>query len=589
MSRPPRRPFGTRYGSGRNLSWRRLTSPLLLGAVILLVLIGYPVIMLVITALAPNLLDGRLDDVGAGFVRIVRTEGIVPMLANSVRWAAATTLLAWGMGIPCGWLLARTDLRGAMIARIAVLVPMMTPPYVLALALTVMMQPGGLGDRWIPWLVEPLRPLFFGFWGVATVMALALFGLVALLVEASLRAMPPRLETAAESLGAGWFQRTRHVTLPLLRPAVLNAGLLVFLDAISNFGVPAVLGPRANLPLLPAEIHALVTSWPVDLPLAAGLSSLLLVVALVSVMLSGRLLRGHAMPSSSASTPPLRLGVTGQCLAWLFIATITTVGAVAPYTAMVATSFADRFTEGGIVVTLDHYRTLVTPGTRGLQALTTSLLLSAAAATICVLIGAFVAHALARGRGAAATALESLALVPRVLPKMVMAVAIILAFNAPWIRVPVYGTVWILLIAYVALYLSDALRYGDAGMRQIPARLEQAAESLGAGRWNSFRRITLPLLRPSLIAAWITTFLVCMRDLVASVILLPAGSETAGSFIFSQFEQGDVGAAMAMATVVTVVSTLILIMMRIRVPRTKRAPKRDGTRTAPPPISSVRS
>jgi len=542
--------------------------PLGIGAFVLTALIGYPVVMLLIGALAPDLPAGRLDGFGAGFVRIFSTEGIVPMLANSVRWALATTLLAWAMGIPCGWLLARTDLRCAGIARIAILVPMMTPPYVLALALTMLMQPGGLGDRWAPWLVAPLRPGFFGFWGVATVMALALFGLVALLVEASLRSLPTRLEDAAAALGASWFERTRRITLPLLRPALLNAGLLVFLDAISNFGVPAVLGPRANLPLLPAEIHALVTSWPVDLPLASALSSLLLIVAIMGVLLSNRLLGGHLLPPARAGAAPLRLGIAGQCAAWMFLAVLTGAGAVAPYAAMIATSLAERFTDTGIELTLDHYRALIQPGSRGLQALVTSLALSAGAATVCVLLGAFIAHALARGRGRLATALEALALLPRVLPKMVMAVAIILAFNAPWIRVPIYGTVWILLVAYVALYLSDALRYADAGMRQVPARLEHAAETLGAGRWESFRRVTLPLLRPSLVAAWITTFLVCMRDLVASVILLPAGSETAGSFIFSQFEQGDVGAAMAMATVVTVTSTLVLIAMRVRTRRT---------------------
>jgi iron(III) transport system permease protein len=537
---------------------------LLVGAALLGVLVAYPVAMLLVGAVAPELPSGSLDGLLDGLRRIGGTEGVPSMLANSVLWAGATTLIAWGLGVPIGYLLARTDLRGAAAARVLILVPMMTPPYILALSLTMLMQAGGLGDRWFPGLVGPLRDAFFSFWGVAAAMALALFGLVALLVEATLRSLPARLDHAAAMLGAGWWARTRAITLPLLRPAILNAGLLVFLDAISNFGVPAVLGPRANLPLLPAEIHALVTSWPVDLPLAAGLSSLLLVIAIGGVLASGRLLRGASMPAVRSAPHRHRLGPLGQVVAWGGIAAVAGVGAAAPYAAMVATSLAERWTETGMVLSLAHYRSLFAPGSRGLQGLLTSLALSAGAATLCVILGGFVAHGLARGHGALARTLEVLAMLPRVLPKMAMAVAIILAWNAPWIRVPVYGTVWILLIAYVALYLSDALRYADAGMRQVPARLEHAAESLGASRMRSFLSITLPLLRPSLAAAWVVTFLVCMRDLVASVLLLPAGAETAGSFIFSQFEQGEVGAAMAMATVVTLTSVAVLLTLRLR-------------------------
>jgi iron(III) transport system permease protein len=528
------------------------------------VLEGYPTAVLLLHSLLPQAMEGRFTGFGDAYVRIFQTQGLPAMLWNSLRWGVATTVGAWIIGIPAGYLLARTDLRGKALARLTVLIPIMTPPYIAAISYILVMQPGGFADALLGSVPAPLRATFFGFWGVTFVMAIASFGYVTLGVEAALRALPNRLEDAASSLGATLLQRLRWVTVPLLLPAILNTGLLVFLDALSNFGVPAILGARANLPLLPAEIYFLVTSWPVDLPLATALSTLLLLAAVGAMLINQRLLKRFQSVSGRTGASHVRpLPPVGQVLAWAFFGGVFLLSVGIPYAAMILTSFVERWGEGLPSLTLAHYRELFTPGSRGLTALWTSLWLSVAAASACVILGGFTAYTIARNRGPVATALDGMTLLPRVLPKIVMAVALIMAWNAPWVRVQVYGTVWILLIAYISLYLSDALRYGDTGMRQIAARLEHAAEQLGAPRWRVFVSVTLPLLRPALFAAWITTFIVCMRDLVASVILLPPGVETTGSFIFNQFEQGDIAAAMAMATVTIGLSTGVLLLIRV--------------------------
>lgn len=543
----------------------------LLALTFVIVMIAYPVTLLLIQSVIPEILAGDFRPSIDAYIRIFTSNGVAEMLWNSLRWAGATTLIAWLIGLPCGWILARVNLTGKTFIRLLFLVPIMMPPYVFALSYTLLMLPGGLGDSALGGVPESWRDLFFSFWGVAFVMAICCFGYVTLAIEAALRAMPLRLEHAAFMLGASPIVVFRSVIFPLLIPALLNTGVLVFLDAISNFGVPAILGPRANLPLLPAEIYSLVTSWPLDFPLATSLSSLLLVAAVITLFINQRLLARSAMHTSartqSSHTEGNRTSLLIRIIAWCILSLVFLFALGLPCFAVVLGSLVDRWNDGAPTLTLQHYRELLTPGSRGLSALWTSLWLSLAAATICTIVGGLIAYIIVRGRGLTVHLLDATAILPRVLPKIVVAVALIMAWNAPWMgamRVDVYGTVWMLLVAYVALYLSDSLRFSDAGMRRISVKLEHAAESIGATRWQSLRYITLPLLWPSLLAGWLTTFVACMRDLVASVILLPPGVETAGSFIFNQFEQGDIAAAMAMATLIVLLGgTVLAIAMRL--------------------------
>ena len=544
------------------------TWPLLFGFGVLAVTIGYPLGVLFIQSLLPVFMRGSIEGFFAAYGRIFSTPGLGSMLWNSFLWGLATTGGAWLLGVPCGWLLARTDMPQKNWVRILLLVPVMSPAYINALAYVLAMQPGGFLDLLLAsggGLPESLRSIFFGFWGVTFVMVMSSFGGVALAVEASLRALPSRLEDVAASLGARPWDILRLITIPLLLPALLNSGIIVFLDAISNFGVPAIMGPRSNLPLLPAEIYQLVTSWPLDLPLATALSVLLCIAALALISLGRQLLASHSLGRTRAAAVSVKkLGPAGSLAAWGFIGTLFLLAAVIPNGVVVATSFVDRWNAGDISLTLRHYSGLFQPGAGSFQALSTSLGLSFLTATAAVLAGGITAYGIARNRGPLAGVVDTMSLMPRMVPRIVTAVAFILAWNAPWVFLEIYNTVWILMLAYFALYQSDAMRFADAGMRNVGQNLEQAAEILGAGKLQIFTRIVLPILGPGLFAAWITTFVVCMRDWVASIILLPPGVQTIGSFIFNQFDQGEISAAMAMATCTVVVSTIVLVIMQAR-------------------------
>lgn len=523
---------------------------------------AYPLLLLFAQSLFPNVLGGDWSGFLAPYRELISTPDLARMLANSLAWAGATTLVSWVFGIPCGFLLARCALPGKPFARLTMLAPVMTPPYIAALSYIVILQPGGFGDALIG-IPEALRDWFFSFHGVTLVMALSSFGYVALGIEAALLRLPNRLEDAALQLGATRARLWRAILIPLLLPAILNTGLLVFLDALSNFGVPAVLGTRANLALLPAEIYHLLTSWPINLPAATALSSLLCVLALFSLQVSARLTRkSGAAGGRVAGVRLLKLTAPRAALAWAWIGMLFVLSTLFPFAAMIAMSFVERWADGAPVWTTRHYAALISPHSSGRAALLTSLWLGLAAATVCALAGGFVAYVAARSGPLVRRAIESLAVLPRALPKIVMAVGLILAWNAPWVRVNLYGTVGMLLLAYVVCYISDALSYAGAALRRTNPRLETAAAQLGAGRASVLARIVAPQLVPSIAAAWITTFIVCVRELLCSLLLLPPGVDTTATYIFNQFEQGEIAAAMAMATVTIGATTLILLVLQ---------------------------
>ncbi|WP_018878370.1 iron ABC transporter permease [Thioalkalivibrio sp. ALE28] len=259
-----------------------------------------------------------------------------------------------------------------------------------------------------------------------------------------------------------------------------------------------------------------------------------------------------------------QLGPGARIIGVAWFAGLFALSTLLPYFAMLVTSIADQWQGALPSLTLDHYRAILIPGSRGTEALFTSLWLAFAAATISIFLGAWIAYVISRTHGWLRHALEGLATLPRVIPKIVLAVGLILAWNAFWVPVSPYNTVWMLLLAYVVIYITDALNYANSRLQSMDPALEHAASILGASRWRVFFQVVLPQLKPVLLAAWLTTFIVTMRELVASILLLPPGVDTSATFIFNQFEQGDLAVAMAMASITIALSSIVLVVFQIR-------------------------
>ncbi|MCK9588779.1 MAG: iron ABC transporter permease [Terrimicrobiaceae bacterium] len=559
-AKPPFRPVENRQTAIGHSSW-----PVWIGLSALLVTIGFPIAILFLQSIFPAIGQSSLAGAFRPYLDIAATDGLVRMWNNSLGCAVLTTLFACALGLPAGWLIARTNLPGKSLLRVSLLLPIMSPPYLLALAYVLLLQDNGLVDTFVGRLPEPIRNAFFGMGGVVFIMGLTSFGTVALLVEASLQGVSTRLEDAARCLGAPRADIFWRITLPLLMPALINGGVLVFVDTLSNFGIAAILGPRSNLVLLPSVIYEMLTTWPADVPRAAAISSILAIAAVVMVTAARLYIGVRAI--ANGRTPAGRmaqLNVLETVVSLAFFAVLFFFSSLLPNATVCLMSLVERWQDGDPAFTFKHYTAIFQWGSGGMQALTTSAGLSAAAATVCAVLGGITAYALTRYKGRGVSLLDHLSMLPRVLPHLVIAVAFILAWNASWLPFRIYGTLGILVLAYVAIYQAVGLRFADAGMRQLAPRLEHAAACLGASRLSILIRVVFPILFPSLFVAWISIFVMCLRDWAASIMLLPPGAQTVGSFIFSQFEQGDFAQAMAMSVCTVVLSSIFLVAANFR-------------------------
>lgn len=538
--------------------------------VIMLIMILYPLVTVFLQSLFPDIFMGSVKGFLSPYVQVLKSEGLFRVVINTILWGIAVTIGCVIVGVPCGFILAKTDMPGKGIIRVIYAIPYMSPPYVGALAWILFIQERGFLEEMLAGhLPGFVQDLFFSFWGLTFIMILFLYPFTALGVEAGLRALPSNFENSARVLGANRSALLRRIVTPLLLPVILNTGLLVFLQTVSNFGVPATLGSRARYPIITAEIYNLISSWPINFPLSTALSGILVAMALAIMYFSERVLkkRDYGVISGRGIYQVYTLSKYQRLLAAGFIFVLFICSVAIPFGTMILASLV-KIWGGGFFnlsnYTLQNYFEVFGLHSPGLQALWISFSLGLIAPTVILLGAAFIAYVLAHYKGGLAFALNFIGFLPRSLPKVVVVVGLILAWNAPWMGIRIYNTYFMLLLAYVVLYLPDALRYGDSGMRNITKNLENSALVMGASKWKVFIKIIFPLLRPYLIASWILSFIICVRELVASVLLLPPGLETTATYIFSQFEQGGLSEAMCMATVTITLTVAALLVFNLK-------------------------
>ena len=537
---------------------------------VMLILILYPLAMVFLQSLFPDIFSGSLKGFLTPFIQVIKSEGLFEVVTNTILWGVAVTIGCVLVGVPCGFILAKTDMPGKGFLRVIYAIPYMTPPYVGALAWILFIQERGFLEEMLAGQLPAfVQDVFFSFWGLTFIMILFLYPFTALGVEAGLRALPSNFENSARVLGANRRALIFRIVTPLLLPVILNTGLLVFLQTVSNFGVPATLGSRARFPIITAEIYNLVSSWPINFPLSTALSGILVVMALAIMYFSERVLkkRDYGVISGRGIYQVYTLSNLQKAMAGGFVFVLFVCSVAIPFATMVFASLV-KIWGGGFFnlsnYTFRNYIEVFGPQSDGLQALWISFSLGLIAPTIILLGAAFIAYVLSHYKGGLAFALNFIGFLPRSLPKVVVVIGLILAWNAPWIGIRIYNTYFMLLLAYVVLYLPDALRYGDSGMRNITRNLENSALVMGASKWKVFTKIIFPLLRPYLIASWILSFIICVRELVASILLLPPGIETTATYIFSQFEQGGISEAMCMATVTITLTVGALLVFNLK-------------------------
>jgi iron(III) transport system permease protein len=546
--------------------WRRWApSPKLLITGVVALLIGYLALVPLFYLFWGTFFDATGLTFG-GFRRAYGDNRIGELVGNSLWFAAGAATLSLTVGTTLAYLNVRSDVPFKALFFAASIVPLIIPGILYTISWIFLASPD------IGLLNAALIPIFgqapfdiFTIWGMIWVEGLHSSPIVFLLMVAAFRAMDPALEESALMSGASRMQTIRRVTLPLVRPGLLAAVLIISITSIESFEVPALLGLQNGIYVFTSRIYFVLRSYPPDLAAAGALAVGLLIIALLGVaaarMLAGRGSKSFQTITGKGFRPrPMDLGrwkpVVGAGILLYFFVTVVAPLAVLLYTSLLPFYRAPSM-ELLSAITLDNYRDLLNMN-QATTAMRNSLMLGLGAATSVMAVMSIAAWMVIRGKTRGSAVLEQLSFVPLVIPGIVLGLSLSFVYlRSP---VPIYGTIFILLIAYCTKYMPYGMRYATTSMTQISNDLEESALVSGASWWQTFRRVLLPLLSPGLLAGWVYILVVSFRELSSSILLYSPGNEVLSILIFEQYENGQftVLSALGVVMVLTLVALVTI-------------------------------
>jgi iron(III) transport system permease protein len=389
------------------------------------------------------------------------------------------------------------------------------------------------------------------------------FPLAYLALGPPLRALDVRMEEAGLVSGGRYWQVIPKITLPLLRPAILSAMLLLFIMGMSSYEVPRLIGRPARIDVFTTEIQGATTGTPPEFGVASALSLSLLLICIVAVYFYRRATRNAEAFATITGKGYRPTRIELGRWRWPVAAAIGLVFLVAlglPLFTLAWQSFfrnlSQPFMGSPAPATLENYR-FVLGYPIFLNAVRTSVVVSAMAATVVVALTLVMAWMARRSASRFAWLLDALASAPIAIPGVIVGASILFTYLI--VPIPVYNTIWILLIAYVTLYLPYGMRFASSGITQIHRELEEAAEVSGARIGQIFLHVLLPLILPFLLAAWIYVFVLSVRELGASVFLVGPGTHVLGTISLTMWEEGGSYGAVAALGVIQILPLLLIV------------------------------
>jgi iron(III) transport system permease protein len=544
--------------------------------VLLLVIVGYPLLWLLMAAFG---VPGKLQ---LGYLVGVysRTQNLVPLI-NTLILALGAGIVSVVVGVPLAWATARTNVPFRRTIQALVALTYITPPYLTAIAYIILLGPdAGYFNRPIQALFGFSRgPLdIFTMGGVIFVIGMHVFPFTYFMTHTALRSVDASYEEAARLLGARGLGVLLRVNFPLVAPAITGGALLSAIESMALFGPQAFLGLPAQLTFLPTRIYGVIGAYPPRWAEASALSLTLVVLTAVGLTLQRGYLerRSHTTISGRGlRVEAIRLGGWKWALL-AFCAVVLFLSAIAPIGVLTIAAFTRNWIEGLVPanLTLTNFNEALLDNQIAVRGILNSFRLAAAAGICAVIIGAVVAYLDLRTRAVGRRLLDYLAILPLGLPGTVMAVGVLLAFIRP--PFAIYGTIWILLVAYIARFVPLATRSANAALRQIDPSLEEAARIAGASRLGALRRILLPLSRPGLIVAFLLVFVPALSELSATILLYSGGTETISVAIFRLNDLGQLEVVSALSVFTIVITLAVSLPLNLLSNRSRIGPSGDG-------------
>jgi iron(III) transport system permease protein len=526
----------------------------------------YPTIFLFYGSLtdAPLGVPGRFTL--QNYIRAYSDPEAYPLLLNSFIFGIGSSGLSVVFAMALAWITIRTNAPFRRLFELTAIVPNILPPILVAISWVMLLNPsnGLINGLFVKFLGMEKGPFnIYSIPGLIFVEGLILTPLAFLIIAAALKSMDPSLEESAKTLGSGEFGVMRRVTFPLIRPAILAAGTLNFVRAVESFDTPAIIALPARIEVFTTKIwREALGSFPTNHNLAAAYGVGILAVALVFVYLyrrftsqvesfstvTGKGFRPHQIDLGRYRY--LASGVAFLLLVLLVLLPILVLLLVAllPYYHVPTWQTWSH-------LTLDHFRYIwATP--RVHRAFMNSLFLALVGASICMLLASLASYISVRTKIAGRGLIEGLVFIPWAFPGTAMALGLLWAYvDFP---IPVYATIWIILIAYVTRFLPYGLRAVTSTIIQVHKELEEASVVCGAGFLTTFRRILIPMMRPGVIAGWIILVTIFLREFSATLFLYSPGSEPLGPLLYFLYLDGMRGRVAAIGLVISLISVILI-------------------------------
>lgn len=488
---------------------------------------------------------------------------------DSALLAVSVAVLSLCIAFGPAWAMSATRLRRFPALHALILVPLMTPPYLTTIGWLLTMEPGGYLTQWLPW-TQGLANAFVSFGGLAFLMSLHEFPVAYLALVIGLRGVPRAGLDAARVHGLGMPARIRHIWWPALAPVVATAGLLVFVNAVGEFGTPLVFGSLLRFPVLTTQIYQAMNAYPVQFPLAARLALLTLGMCLLVAGLLWLFRRRLQTPAllRAVDAGADRLPAFGAgARSWAGACVLLVVCGLAlgvPIASMLATSVMKAFGNGFSLtnLTIAHYAHLFSSSSSALGALLHSLELSAISATIAAAVAVGLACLLRFWPSLWTRLTALLVLLPNTIPHILFVVGLIIFWDAPWLPFSLYDSSWLLVLAFVILLLPYALIQVTRTLNTLPASLWESGQAHGLPRFSVVVRLMAPLLAPSLLSGWVAVFALSLRDITVPLMASPPGYSTAPGYIYEQYVQTSLPQAMAMACLTVAVGMIAFLLIQ---------------------------
>jgi iron(III) transport system permease protein len=499
--------------------------------------------------------------------RTAYTEvGLGKMVVNSLVFALGSTALAIALGTVLAYLIVRTDVPGKPLMFAASLVPLIIPGvlHTISWAYFILSPQIGIGNTWFIEKIDGGHPFnVFSLGGMIFIEGLHLSPLVFLLMVAAFRSMDPSLEESAIMSGASLLTVFRRITVPLARPALYAAILIMVVRTLESFEVPAVVGMNNHIWVFTSRIWRVLDNVQPDFAVAGAYAMSLLVLTSAGIIwhsqLSKRARAFQTVTGKGFRPRPVALGAwkwpaTGMIYLYFLIAVVLPVLVLAYASSQPFYSPPSKYTLSNM--SWENYSHVLHDPVVG-HAFKNSIILAFGSATTIMLLTAVASWVVVRTKLPGRWLIDNLAFIPLIVPGLVLGVALLAIYlRTPWL--PVYGSLWILFIAYLTRFMPYGMRYASTSMFQIGRELEESAAMSGAGWLATFRRVVLPLLVPGFLAGWIYILIVSVRELGSSVLLYTPGHEVLSIVIWEYWRDGNLPYVGALG--ILMIGTLIVLV-----------------------------